>query len=77
MLPNLFSLTSLQPFFLIKICFLLVLFLYLVFAFVVFNQTKVMNRVIEEKPFAAILQIVALLNMLLAISLFLIVTVIL
>ncbi|MBI2430760.1 MAG: hypothetical protein HYV39_01955 [Candidatus Levybacteria bacterium] len=59
-----------QPLFLLKVLFLIVLFLYIIFTFVVFNQVRVMNRVVTETHSSAILALIALLNFLAAISLF-------
>lgn len=60
-----------QPFFILKIIFLIIIFSYLVFTFVVFNQVGTMNRVITEIHSSTTLRIIALLNFLIAISLFL------
>lgn len=54
----------------IKIGVLIILFLYVVFAFVLMNQVRVMNRIIREVSSSAILFILVLIHLLLAVSLF-------
>lgn len=56
---------------------LAILALYIVFAFVIFNQVKVMNKVISTPPVSIILAVVSFLNLIIAISLFLFALVIL
>lgn len=67
----------LQPLFLIKIVVLLLIALYLFFTFVVFNQVRVMGRIVKETSTSAIVFLLALFNLLLAFSLFLLALVIL
>lgn len=52
-----------------KILFLIVIIVYIIFAFVVFNQTRVMTRV-ARVSFSGVLIILSILHLLLAISLF-------
>lgn len=66
-----------QPLFFLKIFSLIIILFYLGFAVVVFNQVKTMNKTITEVHSSAILQMIAILNLLLAISLFVLALVIL
>jgi len=60
----------LQPTFLLKLVFLIVLFLYSIFTLVVLHQVRVMNAVVQETHSSTILAIVAGINFLAAVSLF-------
>lgn len=62
----------LQAFSIVKIIFLIIFFLYFVFSFVVLNQVRTMNKVLVEIHSSTALGITALINLILAISLFLI-----
>ena len=75
-LPEIFSQLS-QPLFLIKIVFLILLLFYAIFSLVIFNQAIVMGRIVKQVHSSAVLDLIAFLNMFLAISLFLISLVIL
>lgn len=66
-----------RPLFFLKIFSLIIILFYLGFAVVVFNQVKIMNKTITEVHSSAILQTIAILNLLLAISLFVLALVIL
>ena len=66
MVPSIFS----QPFFLLKIALLILLFLYIIFAFVVFNQTRAMQQIVNQSPLSTILDLFAFIHFLLALSLF-------
>lgn len=67
----------LNPFFLLKIGFLLVIFIYIIFSLVVLNQVSAMNNIIKEVRSSAIIFFLAILNLFLAVSLFIIALVIL
>ncbi|GEM_PF-6553049 len=67
----------LRPFFLLKIGFLLVIFIYIIFSLVVLNQISAMNNIIKEVRSSVIVYFLAILNLLAALSLFLISLVIL
>lgn len=54
----------------LKIVFLVVFLLYAIFTLVVFNQVRTMNRVVTELHSSTILAIVAFLNVVVALSLF-------
>ncbi|OGH42286.1 MAG: hypothetical protein A3H79_00595 [Candidatus Levybacteria bacterium RIFCSPLOWO2_02_FULL_36_8b] len=54
-----------------KYAFLAILILYVIFAFVVFNQVRVMNRIISTPPVSVILTIISFLHLIIAFSLFL------
>lgn len=56
--------------FLLKALFLIVLLLYAIFTFVVLNQVRVMNNVVQETHSSVILEVIAGINLLAAISLF-------
>lgn len=66
-----------QTFSILKIIFLIIFFLYFGFSFVVLNQVRTMNRVLTEIHSSTALRMIAFLNLIFAISLFLIATVIL
>lgn len=66
--PSLFD--SATMFFLLKIFSLTVIFFYIIFAIVVVNQVKVMNRVIQEKFSSALLAGVGLAHVIFALVLF-------
>lgn len=66
-----------EALFLLKAVFLIILFLFALFSFVVLNQTNVMNKIITEAHFSPILKIIAILNLVVVISLFLTAVVIL
>ncbi len=55
----------------LKIFFLLIVAMYIIFAFVVFNQIRAMNHIVHVPTSSQILSIISIINMLLAISLFL------
>ncbi len=62
---------SFSAIFLIKIVTLIALGFYIVFAFVVFTQVKVMSQILHLPHAEAVLKIVSIINIFLAISLFL------
>lgn len=66
-----------QPIFALKIIFLVVIFSFIIFTIVVFTQLNVMNKVVEEVHTSFVLEVAAAINILLAISLFLLALVIL
>lgn len=59
-----------QPTLIAKYIILAILILYIIFAFVIFNQVRTMNRIIATPPTSEILLIVSLIHLLFAISLF-------
>lgn len=61
----------------VKIITLIILGFYIVFSFIVFNQVKVMNQVAQLPHAEFILKTIATINLIAAISLFLIAIVIL
>lgn len=61
----------------IKIGFLIANFLYIIFAFIILNQVVSMNNIISEVHASSILKTIAVLNIVFALSLFLIALVIL
>lgn len=69
--------TFLQPQFLLKLVFLIVFFLYAVFTFVVFQQTRTMNNVIQEAHSSTFLTFITGLNFVAAVMLFIYTVVIL
>lgn len=66
-----------NPLLLVKIIFLVFLLFYTIFSLVIFNQAVVMDRIVRQAGSSFIIKLIAVLNMLLAISLFLISLVIL
>lgn len=60
----------LQSFLIFKILILILIFLYVIFAFVVLNQVRLMNGVVRELHSSTIVQAGAVVHLLLAISLF-------
>lgn len=70
MLDSTFLASLLQPMMLIKVGFLLILGLYCIFAFVIFNQVRVMNKIFINPSIEIIIEIFAILHLLVAISLF-------
>ncbi|MDP2649658.1 MAG: hypothetical protein Q8P10_02325 [bacterium] len=61
----------LQTAFLTKIALLILVFLFFIFTFVVFTQVNGMNKIITKIEFSGILKILAILNIIAALSLFL------
>lgn len=55
----------------VKIIFLLVIIMYSVFAFVVFNQIRAMNTIVFVPNSSRILSVLSIINLVFAISLFL------
>lgn len=74
-LLNLFD--SPEVTFLVKIATLVFLAIYIVFAFVILTQVKVMNRILRETFASNLLMFLALGNVILALSLFAVALVIL
>lgn len=71
-MPSDFLLSQfLQPLFGLKIIFLIILFLLIIFNFVIQNQVNTMNKIVSEAQSSFILKLIAVLNLLLVISLFL------
>lgn len=71
-MPNdFFSSQFLQPLFGLKILFSIIIFIFIVFTFVVLNQVNTMNKIVSEAQSSFILKLIAILNLLLAVSLFL------
>lgn len=66
-----------QPLFLLKILFLIFIFFYVIFTFIILNQVQGMNKIITNISFSTVIKIIALLNLIIAFSLFLYVLVIL
>lgn len=61
-----------DPLFLVKIIFLVFLLFYAVFSLVIFNQAVVMERIVRQASSSSVIKLFAVLNILLAFSLFLI-----
>ena len=61
----------------LKVAFLLVIAMYIVFAFVIFNQIRAMNSIVYVPNSSRILSIISVVHLVFAISLFLAVVVIL
>lgn len=61
----------LQPLLALKIVFLLIIAFFIVFTFVVVNQVNTMNKIVSEAHSSFTLKLIAILNLLLAVSLFL------
>lgn len=59
-----------QPLFLLKLFILIIIFFYVIFSSVVSNQIRVMNKIETIPPVAEILQILAIIHLMLAFSLF-------
>ncbi len=59
-----------QPFFWLKIILGILLFLYSIFAFVMFNQTRSMEKLVNQAPISILLEIIAFLHFAAAVSLF-------
>lgn len=57
---------------LLKGGFLIILFFYILFAFIIFNQVRVMNRIVHAPPVSSIILFLALLHIVISLSLFLI-----
>lgn len=55
---------------LLKLLLLVMLFMYIVFAFVLLNQVRVMNRIVTVSPASQILFFIAFIHLAAAISLF-------
>jgi len=64
-------------FFLFKIGILAVIAGYIIFSLIVFNQTRVMEKIIKVSGASRVLEIVAIINLLLGFSLFVLALVIL
>jgi len=74
--PSFFN-QFLQPLLMLKIAILVIIFIYFLFTIVIYTQVNTMNQIINEVHSSAILQTIAILNLLLAISLFVLALVIL
>lgn len=76
-----FDFLTLMQFFqslpIIKDTALIILGLYFIFAFVIFNQVRVMNKIIDTPPFSKVLEMIAFFYLLAIASLFFISIVIL
>jgi len=66
-----------QPIFLIKVITLIVVGFYIIFTFIVFTQVKAMGKIIGLPHASSIFKTVSIINIILAISLFLFALVIL
>jgi len=66
-----------QPIFLIKLITLIVVGFYIIFTFIIFTQIKAMDRIIGLPHASGIFKTVSVINIILAISLFLLAIVIL
>lgn len=60
-----------QPVILVKIVTLLVIGFYIIFTFVVFTQVKAMSQILSLPHASTILKTIAIINIILALSLFL------
>ncbi len=63
--------------FFLKIGLLIIIGLFTIFTFIIFNQIGVMNNIVNQPGASTILKIIAIINILLSLSLFLIALVIL
>ncbi|OGH19201.1 MAG: hypothetical protein A3F31_01765 [Candidatus Levybacteria bacterium RIFCSPHIGHO2_12_FULL_38_12] len=61
---------ALEPLFITKLIFLIVLGMYSAFAFVLSSQIKTMNAIVEIKNSSALLYAVSLIHLVLVLSLF-------
>lgn len=66
-----------QPVFIIKPVILILLVLYMFFALILFKQIKSLNEIVRSGSASSILELIALINLFVAISLFLFTLVIL
>lgn len=66
-----------QPFFALKVVFLVFILSFIIFTLVVFTQLNTMNEVVEEVHTSSVLKFVAIANFLSAVFLFLLALVIL
>ena len=66
-----------SPLFLFKIALIVIIAIFIIFTIVIFTQVSVMNKIITHTTASGILKLIALLNIILAISLFVIALVIL
>lgn len=57
---------------LLKGGFLIILFFYILFAFIIFNQVRVMNKIVHTPSVSSVLFFLALLHIVVSVSLFLI-----
>ncbi len=72
MFPSLIDLNQLfQPWLFLKIAVLILEGLYFIFAIVILNQVRVMNAIITESGVSFILETIAFIHLLVALSLFL------
>lgn len=62
----------LQPLLLTKIFFLILIFAYIIFAIVISRQVRVMNNVVTEKQSSMLLSLLSIINVIAAISLFIV-----
>lgn len=62
----------LQPLLLTKIFFLILIFAYIIFAIVIARQVRVMNNVVTEKQSSMLLSLLSIINVIAAISLFIV-----
>ena len=60
-----------QPIILVKIVTLLVIGFYIIFSFVIFTQVKAMGEIVVLRHASVILKAIAIINIILALSLFL------
>lgn len=61
---------SQDPLFWVKIILGILLFLYTIFAFIMWNQARSMQKLVDQFPMGLILSIIAFLHFLAALSLF-------
>lgn len=66
-----------SPLFLFKIALIVIIAIFIIFTIVIFTQVSVMNKIITHTTASGILKLIAILNIILAISLFVIALVIL
>ncbi len=66
-----------QPILLVKIITLILIFFYVVFTFVIFTQVKVMAQILHLPHAQGLLKMISIINIILAISLFIFAIVIL
>jgi len=66
-----------SPLFLFKIALLVIMALFIIFTIVIFTQVSVMNKIITHAQASGILKLIAILNIIFAISLFVMALVIL
>lgn len=66
-----FILSLINPFLFLKIAFLIIIGLFAIFTYILFNQSCTMNTLVEQSSASKNLRFFTIINILLAVSLFL------